>query len=586
MITTVEITALEKSLKRTPEDVPLLEQLVRIHEQRREWPQVVNRMLDLATYHPDPSYQMQVLRNAAEVTYSLLQDPVAAMAMYSQVVKRDPTNTELTLKLLGMQIETGHFEAATRLLEELTERDDDPRRASKYLYTLGVIRRDHIGDDEAALTAFNHALDKLPARVKAFDAIVAILGKRGDWRRLVESYQTMISRYLSAAASVSLIAEHYETLGDLYETKLQDRAAAVDAFELAMRFDPERVHLLDRVQQNQERLGVGIEQIASAIRRKIHAQPDNIALYVELFEFFHSRGDMQRAFAVANVLVAFNQATHPMIALYKKHRGQRLRAPERPLSADDWAALQPDGWDHQLGRFFELAMPLVQQTYVEPPSGQREKVEIGQCEVLRDALQIVSRLLQIAVETVYTHRTLESVSLTLRDPSAITVGAPFCNAESQLAETTWEIARALSYLRPRLFITLAIPEDVRRDLVLAAAYPERDCPVSLLPGYHYDEFCRAFEGALTSGSIDANEWSELRPHLLQADLDAWQIRAEMLASRVGLLACGDVTLALNGLRRRRVPFSSASPLQLMRDVVTFSIGENYMQLRLQLLGLA
>lgn len=586
MVTTVEITALEKSLKRSPEDVPVLENLVRIHEQRREWPQVVNRMLDLVTYHPDANYQLQILRNAAEVTYTLLQDPVAAMAMVSQALRRVPDDSALTLKLLGLQIETGHFEAATRLLEEVAAKEEDPRRASKYLYTLGVILREHFRDFEGAISAFNRALDKLPGRVKAFDALVQLLTREGDWRRLVESYQAMIARLLGASAAPELIAAHYETLGELFETKLDDRAAAVDAFELALRFAPDRVALLDRIRQNQEQLGVGIEQIAGAIRRKIQAQPDSIGLYSELFELFHSHGDSQRAFAVANVLVAFNQANHQMVTAYKTHREQRLTAPVRALEPDDWAVLQPDGWDAYLARYFEITTAMVQQSYIEPPSGQRENVDLDQCPALKGALALTSRLLEIEIGTVLVHRTLDRISLMLKDPSSITVGAPFCAQETNLAELTWELARTLTYLRPSLFVTMALPEDVRRDLVLAGAYPERDCPVSLLPGFHYDEFCTALQVWLIAERIDRTEWERVQPHLRSVDLDGWQVRAEMLAGRVALLACGDVIIALNGLRRRRVAFSSASSLQLMRDIVTYSISENYFQLRMQLLGLA
>ncbi len=147
---------------------------------------------------------------------------------------------------LSGHMKAGRWNEAVAVLDELAENESDPAKRFKYRYTVGVIERDKIGDHQAAVRAFDAALDANVLEMKAFEAIEQILTEQQDWNELERAYRRMLRRVLENDDLVSddIKALLWQNLGDVYRRRLDHVQSAIQAYEAALQYKPDDPVLL------------------------------------------------------------------------------------------------------------------------------------------------------------------------------------------------------------------------------------------------------------------------------------------------------------------------------------------------------
>jgi serine/threonine protein kinase len=170
-----------------------------------------------------------------------------------------PTDTHVLHQQLQTELdrysEAKQWKQAIQVIEQFIALESDAMRKGAYYYAAAIIARDELQDLDAAIEYCNTALDcyfmrpetvsesMLPVAMQPFRAIERILTRQGDWKVLERSYRKMIVRV--RPNHHKLQATLFDTLGDIYRSRLEHDSSAVQAYEMAQQLDPENATRTD-----------------------------------------------------------------------------------------------------------------------------------------------------------------------------------------------------------------------------------------------------------------------------------------------------------------------------------------------------
>jgi serine/threonine protein kinase/lipopolysaccharide biosynthesis regulator YciM len=148
------------ALDERPDDRAILLKLMQLYSEGENWSKLVEIVLRLAEFNPEPKAKGKYLMTAAIVTERQLKDRSEAAALYEQVVEADPTNDKALEEALKLRKEQADHVATKRLLEVRLERakvsGDKPAQVAA-LDALGELHHRHLQDVDAAIEAYEGA---------------------------------------------------------------------------------------------------------------------------------------------------------------------------------------------------------------------------------------------------------------------------------------------------------------------------------------------------------------------------------------------------------------------------------------------
>ncbi|MGZ3452690.1 MAG: tetratricopeptide repeat protein, partial [Polyangiales bacterium] len=148
------------ALDERPDDRGILLKLMQLYSESEDWSKLVDVVLRLAEFNPDPKAKGKYLMTAAIVTERQLKDPTEAAALYEKTFEADPSNDKALEEAIKLRKEQGDHGATVRLLELRIERakaSGDKSAQISALDTLGEIHHQRLGDVDAAIEAYERA---------------------------------------------------------------------------------------------------------------------------------------------------------------------------------------------------------------------------------------------------------------------------------------------------------------------------------------------------------------------------------------------------------------------------------------------
>jgi tetratricopeptide (TPR) repeat protein len=142
---------------------------------------------------------------------------------------------------LDSAVALGRWKDAVEILRLLAGGAELLERA-RYLATAGKILHRKLHQEDAAIRLFNESLDADPANMPVFDRVSEMLAARSNWRELESSILKMIDRLKTPRTSpeAQTLEALWRRLGDLYRDRLNNPAAAQNAYQTAARLRPPR----------------------------------------------------------------------------------------------------------------------------------------------------------------------------------------------------------------------------------------------------------------------------------------------------------------------------------------------------------
>ncbi|MBX3189987.1 MAG: hypothetical protein KF819_23380 [Labilithrix sp.] len=525
----------------------------------------------------DPAERLPALLEVAEAFAKAGADELAA-EVYERARALSPRDLPVLHKLLGLYPKLGKWASLFDVLRSIADADGDPARKAKTLYTMAQLAKEELADRGKALTLFENALDVDPSQLVAFENIVRILTEDRDWLGLEQMYKRMIGRAL-AGSDTKLQQALYKQIGLVYRDRIHNDVLAIEAYQAAVHLVPDDEQaqtilreLLAKTGQGQGAVAITLERI---LREPLEATP-----YPALFELLLQQGQRDRALCVASAM-RFLGINHPGA------QGLRASYPQPPIEAivlelgeDGYRELMHHELDPALTEIFEVVAPAVVDIAVSRLSirerlGHPGAPLAGQ-DWLAKAVGRAGVILGAPPPRVYQRKVAGPplVPAATKPPSLLAYPPAFGGVAPDVL--AFLVGKRVFELAPPMLARALCPsiselKALAQSAARIATNQTEPADRALAERLRREDVARvaaAVHAAMsTTGKLDVLKWSQ---------------RADVSASRAGLLLAGDVEAARAAIALEAQSPGDLSPREKMKELVVWFLGDACANMRRRL----
>jgi hypothetical protein len=475
-------------------------------------------------------------------------------------------------------------------------------------FALGEIYRDEVKETDRAVAAFNDALDLDPKFLNAFSSIEALLGSQNRWKQLEENYVRMIQRLPKTPETHAPRMALWRALGELYLKILQQRDAAMSAYQVVAAGLPEDAV----VQETYADLAAqkpGNEEHAIIAYRRAVANTDNPGRVCSAFaELSARRKDYDSAYLAAEVVrdLIGNPGDNEKEILAKlSPYAKNKEVAQRPITDQLWQThLFHPKVRGPLAEMMALLYQQLGQLYSLPLAHyqlnpKKHRIDVGSAQEYQiHHYRYVARLLGMEAIDLYSPFlviTRERLAKRSRDPVpepqvgveichthpvCLKVGGKFFGEHGQKEVYYW-LGRALALMRPELALSQRLSSD-RLEALVQAAISLSTNQFAFTANRRAIEVERAALQKTLSEPARASLDRIVRQYLKTAgprDVAGLIEGAELTAVRTGLFAAGE----MEPVKRMVVGETGAAyrvtSAHKIREMMVFALSEDLHLLR-------
>jgi len=579
----------DKSLEEDTHFVPALEAMVALQTAEGDWDSVVQykkRILDVAD---EPSVRAALLVELGDLWHEKLKDSDAAAEAFTESLDLEPDNHVVLHKLLVAYQAAERWSEAIDIIERVCGLEERDAAKAKYTYTIGVVLRDKLEDEDAALERFNEALDLDSTQLKPFEAVNKLLNERKDWKALERAYRKMLHRIINQG-NTDLEHNLWHTLGIIYRDRQRNFDAAAESFQMAAGLKPDNAVEHEILAELYATMPDKTEEAIAEHQWLLAADPNRLDSYRALYKLYFDARAYDKAWCIARTLTYFQKADEEQQKFYQQYRQDREIQPKTRLSNENWVKdLMHSDQDIYISKIMEVIAPAVRAS--QALTDRKLNLHKRKPEDLANPSLALARQFKLAQDVLNVSIPVrlfiqKELSGALRDesrsnPPAIITGYTLLSGYRPV-DLAFVCGRHLTYYRGEHFIrTMYSSHTELRTLLLAAmrvvGMGGGDASVESTAkqlAKHMDQARLDVLKQVVRKFVDAGG---------RADIKRWMQATEVTALRAGLLLCDDVDTAVR-MTQQIASESTAdlAPRDKVREIVIYSISESYFRLREQL----
>jgi tetratricopeptide (TPR) repeat protein len=551
----------EKALSTMPNHRRSLDSLVEMAAEEKDFARVVSWRRRIADLLTDPAEKADELARVGAVLCDELHDERAATETLETARTLRPTH-----------------DAVLRRLAQLYDRAGDGAK------TVAVL--------EALVESSDVAVDDWPA---ILDAIGAARAKRNEWKELEALYTRLVDR-AAAAGRADRAGDVCRRLGALRRDRLGDVEGAIDAFSGALRCRPSDVETRAEI--------AALFAASGDTRAALHElevaakfAPRRQATYRALFELHTREGRVDRAWLAAMALEQLQSADvdHEMMA--KQYRSEGAIRPANALDDSAWDSfLRAPGWDPAVAEILRAVGPASAASRVDELRAHKRLLELDPARrQAPDSTPVVrsfawaASVLGIALPEIYLLDDVPGGMAAVPAPTpTIAIGRQVMTDLSP-QELAFLCARHLTTYRSEHYPLVFFPTlaDLSVLFLAAVTVVEPDQPV---PASSAQAIVRRRGELVARLDAEAKEALTDGVHAFQhaggrADLGGYIRSVETSACRVGLVLCGDLSVAVRVLANEKRNVAELTADDRIDDLLVYCAHEPAAVLR-EWLGVA
>lgn len=242
------IAALEQAAALTPNDLTILEELLRIYELQHNDEQCA-RIAESIVALEEPS--IETLQHLAEIYEQRLNQPELAMERLSQVLQIDPAYRPALLALGRLREQRGEWPQLVEMLNREAEASADAEHRAALHARMADICEQHLGSEEYAVEHHKRALALRPGYEPSYKALVRLHTAAGRWHELIELYERGFELASSREERVATLF----SIGRLQEDALHAPQNAVRSYQRLIELDADNLEAITALQRASERAG-------------------------------------------------------------------------------------------------------------------------------------------------------------------------------------------------------------------------------------------------------------------------------------------------------------------------------------------
>jgi tetratricopeptide (TPR) repeat protein len=422
-----------------------------------------------------------------------------------------------------------------------------------------------------------------------------MLVEAGDWMGLARALRAMIRRQADRATAGEQL-ELWSRLGDVARERLDDRDAAIAAYEVAVALDPANVGRHEQLAELYLAAGPShVDKAGAELQLLLRQAPDRLELYRQLHALYRKSGQRDKSYCLAQALVFLGHASEAQRAEAAGGRPDKLPLAKRRLTEELWqkAILHPRE-DRVLSGIFGLLTGALAATTAQPRQAlalnPKEQVGADEPHPRARLFRYAAGLLGISpLPELYLRARAEGgvMAANVADKGvlapALIVGEPHLSRASD-AETAFELARRLSFFRPERYVIYALGSAARLEAALAAALvtsavlppgrgPDVDKLVDRLARTvpqpvleHVAALARKHPAASGNGAI-------------APAVAGWIVATDLSANRVGLIVAGDLETAARAVATDKHPTTTLGAKERLRELLGYWVSEEHFAVR-------
>jgi tetratricopeptide (TPR) repeat protein len=206
-----------------------LAELTKLREAASDYKETYALLVRQAETSVDPESQKSLRRRAAAIARDRLDDAQGAAELYEELFEDDPSDADAATSLRALYAASSRFQELGRLLERLIDVAEAPAKRSDLRLELAKLTEEKFGSADTAIELVRAVLDEEPARAEA----VVVLSELYERTKRDEELAELLASQIDAAQSrgdVSSELRFKVRLGEVYETRLGDRAQAIETY--------------------------------------------------------------------------------------------------------------------------------------------------------------------------------------------------------------------------------------------------------------------------------------------------------------------------------------------------------------------
>ncbi|MBX3202183.1 MAG: protein kinase [Labilithrix sp.] len=584
------IKPLRESTDLDPSNPRPYRSLAKVYDEKNEWQSAINvrkARLQLATGNE----RFELLLEIGDVLFAKLSDRTGASKAYTQALEERPDDRKLLTKLMQLYSETQDWSKLVDVVLRLADFVEDPKQRAKYMHTAATIASKHTGEIDKALSFYKRALELEPSNDKALNEAIELYRTKGQNDEVERLLKTQLDQ-AKVAQDREKIVRVLDKLGELYQKFLNEPDLAVDAYEAAQAFDPDDRSRGDKLAEIYAAdPGQYLDKAVSSQAGILRKNPYRVESYKLLRKLYTDSKRADPAWCLCQALSILRLAEPDEERFYRKHRSENAAPAQSTLDDEAWGKLMHWDLDPILTRIFAMIQPTIMRTRTQPIEqlgfDPRYAIDTSMhpYPVSQTLYYVQGVLAMPPVLTFQNPNDPGSLGIVHARTPAIVLGQAAFDNTIPNQSLAFLAGRHLTSFRPGFYVRHLVPTGTGLKAWLFAAIKlcVPQFPVSPDLMGQVNEAMQAMGQDFAGGEKD--KLASAVSKLLQAggalDLKKWVAAIDLTADRVGFLLAHDLQLATEVIRSTEEA-TSVAVKERMKDIVLFSVSEEYFALRQKL----
>jgi len=451
----------------------------------------------------------------------------------------------------------------------------------------------------------------IPRALKSFEAIDKVLTTKRDWKAQERAYRDMVKRLPAPNTPVGqqptfhkLRVGLFDGLGEIYRSRLKHYQSATQAYEVAQQMDPKnelRPDGTDRAEILAELyLVAGPDYTDKAVEqhmRMLRNEPFKYDSYKALRKIYMDTHQYDKTWCVCNTLSFLKKADADELQFYEQYKPRGLVKAKNMMSNETWGKLVHPDENRYISAIFAACWQGVAAMKAFPHKDfgikRKDKRQLqGDPLMFSKLFYYVAQVLNVPLPEVFLVEDNKAADIQLAnaiDKSELVpsfVVRPHLLQGKNEREVAFLSARRLTFMRPEYYLKMLLPTNTELKVVVLAAivmlqprFPVPPDTVALVQQYLPEMQKRMPPQALEQLGAVVQRFIQASPEI---NLAKWGHAVDAVSHRAGFVVCGDLEVAARMVSAEPVSVGGPQVKDKIKELVLYSISEEFFAVRAQM----
>lgn len=321
------IDSLQRVLDLSPDHVPTMRNLGRLHERSGHWQELLALNDAEAKHCNDTKQVVSLAHRNAEIIEDQLKDRPAAIGAWERVLQLSPTYMPALRALGRLYGQDARWEALVKMYRTEAEISPSTDQAASLIHKIGELYEHKLKDANQAISSYREVLTLAPAFFPALRALARIYRTQGEWESLIEILHAEAANRTDPTERANAMFQ----VAALWEDQLAKPQKAIEGYQEVLRLAPSHASALHQL----ERLLTARDDVKELIvlldrQTQVGAGPGRVAGHLKLARLYLDRlNEIPRAATCCESALTIDPGNLPALRLL-----ERIRAGDKPRRAE------------------------------------------------------------------------------------------------------------------------------------------------------------------------------------------------------------------------------------------------------------